>query len=240
MDTDGYHPVTKRRMQRFLLDIMTLSHGNMFCVTGPLCGEFTSHWWIPLTKANNTELWCFLWSVPWINGWVNNCEAGDLRHHHAHYDIIVMNITGLCYNHQIWAHIMQNAQCVDHCFLYLTAVPMILHHVENVWMIYTEYVICFHHSSYWYKNSVSVPQVFKMFLKSRSPRLQLMTKLLSLQVSVLYEPSCWLARIWACHFLTNYLSFWVACSKYKYSQSHFNTLRLRQHDWHFAEDFFSN
>ena len=26
----------------------------------------------------------------WINGWVNNHEAGDLRCHHAHYDIIVM------------------------------------------------------------------------------------------------------------------------------------------------------
>ena len=27
----------------------------------------------------------------WINGWVNNREAGDLRRHHAHYDVIVMN-----------------------------------------------------------------------------------------------------------------------------------------------------
>ena len=26
----------------------------------------------------------------WINGWVNNRKAGDLRCHHAHYDIIVM------------------------------------------------------------------------------------------------------------------------------------------------------
>ena len=26
----------------------------------------------------------------WINSWVNNREAGDLRHHRAHYDIIVM------------------------------------------------------------------------------------------------------------------------------------------------------
>ena len=26
----------------------------------------------------------------WINGWVNNREAGDLRHHLAHYDVIVM------------------------------------------------------------------------------------------------------------------------------------------------------
>ena len=25
----------------------------------------------------------------WINGWVNNREAGDLRHHRAHYDVIV-------------------------------------------------------------------------------------------------------------------------------------------------------
>ena len=27
----------------------------------------------------------------WINGWVNNREAGDLRRHHAHYCVIVMN-----------------------------------------------------------------------------------------------------------------------------------------------------
>ena len=26
----------------------------------------------------------------WINGWVNNGEAGDLRRHCAHYDVIVM------------------------------------------------------------------------------------------------------------------------------------------------------
>ena len=33
----------------------------------------------------------------WINGWVNNCEAGDLRRHCAHYDVTVMGVvTGLC------------------------------------------------------------------------------------------------------------------------------------------------
>ena len=26
----------------------------------------------------------------WINGWVNNRESSDLRHHRAHYDVIVM------------------------------------------------------------------------------------------------------------------------------------------------------
>ena len=32
---------------------------------------------------------------PWINGWVNNREAGDLRHHHAHYDVSVMAREGM-------------------------------------------------------------------------------------------------------------------------------------------------
>ena len=27
----------------------------------------------------------------WINVWVNNCEAGDLRSHRAHYDVTVMS-----------------------------------------------------------------------------------------------------------------------------------------------------
>ena len=36
---------------------------NIFRVTGPLCGEFTGHRWIPLTKANDVELWCFIWSA---------------------------------------------------------------------------------------------------------------------------------------------------------------------------------
>ena len=26
----------------------------------------------------------------WLNDWVNNLEAGDLRHHRVHYDVIVM------------------------------------------------------------------------------------------------------------------------------------------------------
>ena len=30
----------------------------------------------------------------WINDWVNNREAGDLRRQHGHYDVIVMIITG--------------------------------------------------------------------------------------------------------------------------------------------------
>ena len=44
--------------------VMTSSNGNIFRVTGPLWVEFTGHGWIPLTKASDAELWCFLWSAP--------------------------------------------------------------------------------------------------------------------------------------------------------------------------------
>ena len=68
---------------RCSLVMMTSSSGNIFRVTGPLCGEFTGNRWIPRTKM-------FSLICAWINGWVNNCEVGDLRRHRAHYDIIVM------------------------------------------------------------------------------------------------------------------------------------------------------
>ena len=46
-------------------DVMiTSSNGNIFRITGHLCGKFTGHQWIPCTKASDAELWCFLWSAP--------------------------------------------------------------------------------------------------------------------------------------------------------------------------------
>ena len=33
-------------------------------------------------------MFSLIWA--WINGWVNSGEAGDLRHHHARYDVTVM------------------------------------------------------------------------------------------------------------------------------------------------------
>ena len=84
----------KLQLQQITTDMnkhrMTSSNRNIFCVTGPLCGEFTSHRWIPLTKASNAELWSFCWIYSWINGWVNNRKAGYLRRHRAHYDVTVM------------------------------------------------------------------------------------------------------------------------------------------------------
>ena len=43
--------------------MMTSSNGNIFRVTGLLCGEFTGPRWIPRTKASDAELWYYLWSA---------------------------------------------------------------------------------------------------------------------------------------------------------------------------------
>ena len=76
-----------------LHNMMTSSNGNIFRVTGHLCGEFTGPRWIPRTKASNAELWCFFFICVWINGWVNNRKPGDLRRYRVHYDVIIMIIT---------------------------------------------------------------------------------------------------------------------------------------------------
>ena len=48
----------------YFVIMMTSSNWNIFRVTGPLWGESTGHRWLPLTKAIDAELWCFLWSAP--------------------------------------------------------------------------------------------------------------------------------------------------------------------------------
>ena len=38
----------------------------------------------------------------WINGWVNECEAGDLRRHRAHFDVTVM-VMGIMNDLNMWS-----------------------------------------------------------------------------------------------------------------------------------------
>ena len=57
-----------------LYAMMMSSNGNIFRVTGHLCGEFTGSRWIPRTKAS---------------------DAGDLRRYRAHYDVTEMALLGL-------------------------------------------------------------------------------------------------------------------------------------------------
>ena len=42
---------------------MTSLNGNIFRVTGPLCGQFTGHRCIPHTNASDAVLWCFFFDL---------------------------------------------------------------------------------------------------------------------------------------------------------------------------------
>ena len=58
------HTDVHRKHNNFHTNMMTSSNGNIFRVTGHLCGEFPGPRWIPRTKASDAELCCFLWSAP--------------------------------------------------------------------------------------------------------------------------------------------------------------------------------
>ena len=72
------------------LFMMTSSNGNIFRVTGHIVRGI--HRW-PVNSPHKGQ-WhgrlMFSLICVWINGWVNNREAGDLRCYRAHYDVIVM------------------------------------------------------------------------------------------------------------------------------------------------------
>ena len=71
--------------------IMMSLNGNIFRVTGPLVRGI--HRW-PVNSPHKGQWRGALMSsliCDWINSWVYNREAGDLRRHHAHYDVIVMS-----------------------------------------------------------------------------------------------------------------------------------------------------
>ena len=59
----------------------------------------------------------------WINGWVNNREAGDLRRSRAHYDIIVM-IRGLKSSIPIFVVLFQQIAILG-CFPYILWYPLL-------------------------------------------------------------------------------------------------------------------
>ena len=66
--------------------MMTSSYGNIFRVTGPLRRESNGDRWIPPTKASDVEFDVFFDRSEQTVGH-NNRDAGDLRRHHAHYDV---------------------------------------------------------------------------------------------------------------------------------------------------------
>ena len=68
---------------------MMTSNENRFRVTDPLCGNSPVTDEFPAKGQWRGALMFSLLSA-WINGWVDNREAGDLRRHRAHYDVIVI------------------------------------------------------------------------------------------------------------------------------------------------------
>ena len=60
-------------------------------------------------------MFSLIWA--WINDWVNICEAGDLRHHHANYDVIAMILSTwghICINAAIFSLQLVNSQPLGH------------------------------------------------------------------------------------------------------------------------------
>ena len=78
--------------------IMTSSNGNIFRVTGHLCGEFIHRSPVNFPhKGQRRGALMFSLICSWIPGWVNNSEAGDLGRHCVHYDVSVMYVVvGYC------------------------------------------------------------------------------------------------------------------------------------------------
>ena len=73
-----------------MLSVVIINEGNIFRVKGPFVR------WIhrsPVSSPHKGQ-WrgalIFSLICAWINGWVNNREAGELRRHRVHYDVIVM------------------------------------------------------------------------------------------------------------------------------------------------------
>ena len=65
---------------------MTSSTGSIFRVTGPFRGEFTG----PRPVTRSFDVFFDLRSNRQLS--LNNREAGDLRRHRTHYDVIVMDL----------------------------------------------------------------------------------------------------------------------------------------------------
>ena len=59
--------------------LLALCAGN-----SPVTGEFPTQ--RPVTRGFDV-----FFDVTWMNGWVNNRDAGDLRPHRAQYDVTVMD-----------------------------------------------------------------------------------------------------------------------------------------------------
>ena len=97
----------------------------------------------------------FMFSLIWINGWVKNREAGDVRRHRAHYDVTVMSLavcnplgkdkTVSCFISIIWLpryryYWYWNGSMIPHCrngHFIVTKFKYSLHRKLLFWQLYS-------------------------------------------------------------------------------------------------------
>ena len=78
--------------------MMTSSNGNIFRVTGHLCGEFTGERWIPRTKDGDAEFWRFFYlrlnnrlsKQSW--GWWFETLSRPLWRHRNVFDCVIAHV----------------------------------------------------------------------------------------------------------------------------------------------------
>ena len=80
----------------------------------------------------------------WMNGWVNNLEAGDLRHYHAHYDLTVTEHASLS-DHSINCLTTTKHDLTQSCHRFMTL----------YYVLMPKQISLFHipilHSNWWFK-----------------------------------------------------------------------------------------
>ena len=83
----------------------------------------------------------------WINGWVNNLDAGDLGRHHAHYDVIVMltwrAATLLYIFSSYWntaVRIVTVALSHIYCIYILCYIYIYVYHIYAIYNLYDSFI----------------------------------------------------------------------------------------------------
>ena len=87
------HSNRSRDNQIIAVPMMTSSYGNIFRVTGSLCGEFTGEFPAPWPVTRSLDVFFGLR----LNKRLSNGETGDLRRHRAHYVLWHINARNACY-----------------------------------------------------------------------------------------------------------------------------------------------
>ena len=85
---DGSDTWWRHQMETFSALLATCA------VNSPVTGDFPAQ--RPVARSFDFFI------CVWINGWVNNREAGDQRHYHAHYDVTVMTSDIFTRSSNVW------------------------------------------------------------------------------------------------------------------------------------------